>query len=212
VQFIGAQARAMGDRAAVDRSVTDERTLIRRIVRGEIDLFADIIDRYQTHVARIVGRHVPSERVPEVAHDVFVRAYGSLGQFAGSAPFDHWLAGIAVRTCYDFWRAMKRSEMPVSALTEDHQQWIERALTVQSEHDFQQEARRREAKEVLDWGLGRLSPENRLVLTLVHLEGHSVSEAAKLLGWSVVNVKVRAHRARRALRKLFLDEGEALRP
>jgi len=48
-----------------------------------------------------------------------------------------------------------------------------------------------------------LSPENRAVLTLVHLDGHSVREAASLLGWSVVNVKVRAHRARQALRKIL---------
>jgi RNA polymerase sigma-70 factor, ECF subfamily len=209
VQFIGARTLVMDDRVAVDRSGSEDRTLIRRIVQGEIDLFAEIIDRYQSHVARIVGRHVPVDRVSEVAHDVFVRAYGSLGQFSGSVPFDHWLAGIAVRTCYDFWRAVKRNELPVSALTSEHQQWIERALTVQSEHDFRQEAKGREAREVLDWGLKQLSAENRLVLTLVHLEGHSVREAAELLGWSIANVKVRAYRARRALRKVFLDEGEA---
>lgn len=196
----------MDDRAAVDRSGADDRTLIRRIVQGEIDLFAEIIDRYQSHVARIVGRHVPGDRVSEVAHDVFVRAYRSLGQFAGSAPFDHWLAGIAVRTCYDFWRAVKRNELPVSALTGEHEQWIEGMLTVQSKEDFRHEARRREATEVLDWGLRQLSAENRLVLTLVYLDGHSVREAAELLGWSIINVKVRAHRAKRALRKLFLDE------
>jgi RNA polymerase sigma-70 factor (ECF subfamily) len=42
-----------------------------------------------------------------------------------------------------------------------------------------------------------------MVLTLVHLEGHSVREAAELLGWSTVNVKVRAHRARQQLRKVL---------
>jgi RNA polymerase sigma-70 factor (ECF subfamily) len=41
------------------------------------------------------------------------------------------------------------------------------------------------------------------VLTLVHLDGYSVSEAARLLGWSLINVKVRAHRARKALRNIF---------
>jgi RNA polymerase sigma-70 factor (ECF subfamily) len=55
----------------------------------------------------------------------------------------------------------------------------------------------------LEWALKQLSPENRAVLTLVHLEGYSVREAAQLLGWTLVNVKVRAHRARRALRNLL---------
>jgi len=40
-------------------------------------------------------------------------------------------------------------------------------------------------------------------VTLVHLEGYSVREAANLLGWTVVNVKVRAHRARQQLRKIL---------
>ena len=202
----------MDDRAAVDRSVADERPLIRRILRGETDLFAEVIERYRGHVGRIVGRHIPGDRVQEVAHDVFVRAYSSLDQFTGSAPFEHWLAGIAVRTCYDFWRTAHRRDMPVSTLSDEHQQWIERALTAQSEQAFRQEARHREAKDILDWGLSQLSAENRLVLTLVHLEGHSVREAADLLGWSVINVKVRVHRARRALRKLFLDAWGANTP
>ena len=58
-------------------------------------------------------------------------------------------------------------------------------------------------RPVLEWALRQLSPENRAVLTLVHLDGYSVREAAQLLGWSLVNVKVRAHRARQALRALL---------
>jgi RNA polymerase sigma-70 factor, ECF subfamily len=42
-----------------------------------------------------------------------------------------------------------------------------------------------------------------MVVTLVHLEGRSVREAAELLGWSVVNVKVRAYRVRQQLRKIL---------
>ena len=58
---------------------------------------------------------------------------------------------------------------------------------------------------MLQWALGHLSAENRLVLTLVHLDGYSVREAANMLGWNVVNVKVRAHRARQMLRTLLLE-------
>ncbi len=156
-------------------------------------------------MTRIVSRHVPYDRVPEVAHDVFVRAYGSLADFSGRVPFEHWLSGIAVRTSYEFWRAKRREELPVSALTGEHQQWIERVLASESENQFHEQARRREATELLDWGLNQLSAENRLVLTLVHLEGCSVRETASMLGWSVANIKVRAHRARQALRTLFLE-------
>ena len=186
--------------------VADDFEVIHRVLHGEIDLFAELITRYQQHVARIVNRHVPPDRVAEVAHDVFVRAYSGLPGFSGRAPFEHWLSSIAVRTCYQFWRTIRQEELPASALTTEHQQWMERVLTEESEDRFREQARRREATELLQWALSHLSAENRLVLTLVYLEGYSAREAGSLLGWSIAKVKVRAYRAKRALRKLFLEE------
>jgi RNA polymerase sigma-70 factor (ECF subfamily) len=189
----------------VQTLVSDDFEIIRRVLHGEIDRFAELIARYQQHVTRITNRHVPSDRVAEVAHDVFVRAYTSLSSFSGQTPFEHWLSGIAVRTCYDFWRARRREELPVSAMTLEHQAWMDHVLAAESDEQFREQARRQEAAELLQWALGFLSAENRLVLTLVHLDGYSVRDAADLLGWSVVNVKVRAHRARHMLRKLLLE-------
>jgi RNA polymerase sigma-70 factor (ECF subfamily) len=65
--------------------------------------------------------------------------------------------------------------------------------------------RRREAREILDWALDQLSAADRMVLELVHLEGQSVKAAARQLGWTVANVKVRAFRARRKINKLLLQ-------
>lgn len=194
----------MADESLTKRTQAgDEQELIQRIRGGDRERFADLISCYESHVVRIVGRRVPADRVEEIAHDVFVRAYFGLAQFSSDVPFDHWLAGIAVRTCYDFWRDRKREEVPVSTLTGDHHRWIEQVLAAQSDDEWRNQTGRQEAKEVLDWALSHLSPENRAVLTLVHLDGHSVREAAQLLGWSVVTVKVRAHRARHALRKIL---------
>jgi RNA polymerase sigma-70 factor (ECF subfamily) len=204
--FDGAQALSMDDRNVVQKMPPDDQMLIRRIVEGEIDLFGEVIGRHQAHVARIVTRHVPMDRVEEIAHDVFVRAYLHLAQFSGSVPFDHWLSGIAVRSCYDFWRIRKREELPVSALTAEHQQWMDHVSAAQSADQFHERARRREAAEVLEWALAQLSAENRMVLTLVHLDGYSVREAARLLGWTVVNVKVRSYRARQMLRKILVND------
>src|SRR5215510_1371363 len=165
----------------VQENAPDDGDLIRRISGGETDRFADLISRHQRKVTRIVARRVPVEQVEEIVHDVFVRAYFGLRQFSGSVPFDHWLVGVAVRTCYDFWRGRKRDELPVSALTDEHHRWIERVLATRSDDQFNDQTRKREAAEVLDWALGQLSPQNRAVLTLVYLDGRSVREAAQLL-------------------------------
>ena len=73
--------------------------------------------------------------------------------------------------------------------------------------DDVQAASAAEAAAVLHATLGRLSPRDRLVLTLMYLEGCSVAEIARLVGWSQTMVKVQAHRARGRLRKL-LEERE----
>ena len=112
----------------VQTLVSDDLEIIRRVLQGEIDRFAELITRYQQHVAKITNRHVPSDSVAEVAHDVFVRAYSSLSSFSGQTPFEHWLSGIAVRTCYDFWRARRREELPVSSLATEHQAWMDHVL------------------------------------------------------------------------------------
>lgn len=189
----------------VQTLVSDDLEIIRRVLDGEIDRFAELIARYQQHVAKITNRHVPSDRVAEVAHDVFVRAYTGLAGFSGNTPFEHWLSGIAVRACYDFWRARRREDLPVSALTAEHQGWMDHVLAAESDDRFREQEGRQEAAELLQWALGHLSAENRLVLTLVYLDGYSVRDAAQLLGWSMINVKVRAYRARQMLRKLLLE-------
>ena len=188
--------------------MSDDREIIDRVLRGEIDRFADLIARHRQHVLKIVSGHVPADQAAEVAHDVFVRAYRSLTKFSQQVPFEHWLSRLAVRSCYDFWRARRRLDIPVSTLTADQAGWLDRALAAESDARFHEQADQRESHEVLDWALAQLSPENRLVLTLVYLESRSVREAADLLGWSMVNVKVRCHRARQKLRTLFLQEWE----
>jgi RNA polymerase sigma-70 factor (ECF subfamily) len=203
VHISGIDLSMADDSLAVTKYPSLESNLLRRISQGETERFADLIRKYQSHVARIVGRRVPADNVEETVHDVFVRAYVGLAQFSGVVSFDRWLAGIAVRACYDFWRERKGAELPVSALTEDHHHWVEQMLSAQSDDQFRNQAQKREAAEVLEWALKQLSPENRAVLTLVHLDGYSVREAAALLGWSLVNVKVRAHRGRQALRKVL---------
>lgn len=185
--------------------MSDDAEIIDRVLQGDTDRFAELIARHRQHVLKIVNGHVPADRVAEVAHDVFIRAYRSLSRFSGQAPFEHWLSRLAVRTCYDFWRASRRADVPVSALTKDQAGWLDRALAAESDEQFRDQAERRESLEVLDWALARLSAENRMVLTLVYLDGRSVREAADLLGWSIVNVKVRCHRARQALRTLFQE-------
>ena len=183
---------------------SSDTEIVRRVLNGDVNAFEFLLIRYKDAVLKIVKKHVPYDDVEETTHNVFLRAYQSLPTFKGKSGFRQWLSSIAVRTCYDFWRKTYRSrEVPLSALTEKHQKWLEEVIAEQSEQSINEKGSQNEARELLDWALGRLSAEDRMVMELVYLEGLSGKEAADLLGWSVSNVKVRCFRSRKKLEKIL---------
>jgi RNA polymerase sigma-70 factor (ECF subfamily) len=187
-----------------DSHSSADAEIVNQVVAGDVNAFERLLKRYQAHVVRIVKKHIPFDKVEEVAQDVFVRTYQSLPTFKGDDGFKQWLSTITIRTCYDFWRKHYRyREIPLSSLSEKHQVWLEEATSNSSSQSFYERDSQKEAREILDWALDKLSPEDRMVLELVYLEGYSIKEAANLLGWSTVNVKVRSFRARKKLHKLI---------
>ena len=182
--------------------------IINRVLRGRVDDFEILLERYRGYVFKIVSGFLPLDEVREISHDVFVEVYRSLPNFDFRTSFRKWLAGIAIHLCHDYWRKHYRNrEIPLSSLSEEYQNWVEGVLAAQSEHAFGGNEQRKEAREVLQWALAGLSAEDRMVLILVHLEGLTAKEAAELLGWSMVNVKVRAYRSRSVKRskRPFID-------
>lgn len=189
-------------------SVVDRNdAILARIRQGDSDSFRLLMRRYRDHVAAIVAGHIPGDRVEEVIQDVFVSAYRSLETYAGSKNFQHWLSRIAVRRCHDFWRAAyRRRELVQADLSPEASAWLQQAGNEDADAAAGRQQQQREARELVNWALARLSAADRTVLTLVHLQDHSVRETADLLGWSQANVKVRAMRARRKLRKILEQE------
>ena len=187
----------------------DDSEIVHQVVAGNVNAFEHLLKKYQNYVLGIVKKHMPYDQVRDVTQDVFIRAYQSLRTFKGDSSFEQWLSTIAVRTCYDFWRKRYKSrELLMSSLSEKNQGWLEEAISDKSTQSFLERGLQEEAREILDWALDRLSAEDRMVLELVYLEGHSVKEAAGLLGWSTANVKVRSFRSRKKLHKLLSKQVE----
>jgi RNA polymerase sigma-70 factor (ECF subfamily) len=187
-----------------------EGEIVERIIEGDVNAFEYLLDRYRSLVFAIVMKHIPRNQVEEVAHDIFIRAYQSLPTYKHKSDLKYWLSKIAVRACYDYWRKEYRSrERPFSDLTEDQLKWVERVTLDQSNQSGENERSQHEAQELLEWAMNQLSAKERILLELIHIEELPVKEVAGLLGWSVANVKVRAFRSRKKLRKALeklLDE------
>jgi len=195
--------RERDDMSSSPEDLADE-AVIAKVLEGHVNVFEVLLERYGGYVFSIVSRHVPRDRVEEVAHEAFVKAYQSLPGIKSPSAFKSWLAKIASRSCYEFWRERRRKpEDSITALSGDRQEWLDALLASRSHEDFRRECRRREAREVLELALQQLCPEDRMVVACIHLEGMSVKETASLLGWSAVTVKVRAHRSRKRLRRFI---------
>ncbi|MCE5241569.1 MAG: sigma-70 family RNA polymerase sigma factor [Syntrophobacteraceae bacterium] len=190
--------------AVKNRAEPPDSEIVRRVTGGEVNAFELLVERYRPLVFGIVYRHAPREAADEIAHEVFVRAFQSLKTYSGESPFGHWLARIASRCCFDYFRERhRRFEVPLSRITDEHQKWLDDVLEADSRDAFERAVESSEAKEVLQYALDRLSPADRMVLGLVYLDGMSTAEAADMLGWSRVGVRVRAHRARGLMKKII---------
>ena len=179
--------------------------IIRQVIDGDVNAFESLLTRYKESVLRIVKKHVPYNEVEDVAQDSFIRVFEALASFKGKGEFKQWLYAITLRTCYDYWRKAYRSkEISMNSLTERHQDWLEEVISERSESELHEKGLQKEAGELLDWALAKLSAEDRMVVELIYLEGLTGKEVADLLGWGLSNVKVRAFRSRKKLEKLLI--------
>ena len=184
-----------GGVAAAEEADQADLNDVRAAVSGDGDAYARLVRRHQEAVGRVMWRFSRDRlQWEELVQDVFVEAYVSLPRYRARAPLIHWLRKIAVRVGYRYWRRRdrQRRETPLSL-----RDW-DQVLGGQADP-----ADAREAAEIVQAMLQRVAPRDRLVLTLIYLEGCSVAEAARLAGWTQTMVKVQAHRARKRLKRLL---------
>lgn len=182
------------------KNAPSDESLIRDVRAGNKEAFVELVRRYKRRVIALAARFArDADDLDDISQDVFIKVYENLGKFRADAPFEHWLSRIAVRTCYDALRS-RRKEKGHVPLEGVHN------LVADPSHGVRREAE--EARNLLEWGLAQLRPEERLVITLAELEDKSIREIAGLTGWSQANVKVRAFRARQKLKQILEKQYE----
>jgi RNA polymerase sigma-70 factor (ECF subfamily) len=173
--------------------------LIRAVLKGDSARFESLVVKYSPRLFAMARRYARREsEVDDIVQEAWIKAYVNLRTFRGEAPFEHWLMRLGVRTCYDFLRRHQRNrESSFSDLADTDTDWLERFAQEPDPTPENAESARVLVRHLLE----QLAPSARLVITLLDLEGRSVKEIARLTGWSVPLVKVRAFRARAQMRK-----------
>jgi RNA polymerase sigma-70 factor (ECF subfamily) len=178
-----------------------EAELIAAVLKGDAASFEPLVQKYSPRIFATARRYARREsEVEDIAQEVWLKAFSKLQSFRGEAPFEHWLMRMTVRTCYDFLRGHQRNrESSFSELSDPENDWLERFVAAPETATENATA----AKLLIERVMEKLSPQARLVITLLEIEDRSVKEIAELTGWSVPLVKVRAFRARGEMRKIL---------
>jgi RNA polymerase sigma-70 factor (ECF subfamily) len=192
----GTRVRSRGDHKA-----DEEANLVRRVQARDEIAFRDLVDKYQAKVFSVIYGILRNRNDAEdIAQQVFSKIYLSIHAFDSRSTLLTWIYRITVNECYDYLRK-------------------KRVRKLVYESDFSQEdAQRMEASEPAVDGavpadtrlaqrdlilklLSKVSEEERTLILMKEVEGHSVEELAGMTGLNENTIKVKLFRTRQKLLK-----------
>ena len=185
---------------AVSAEKTDAQ-LVSLVLAGDEAAFENIFERYKRLVGSIAARYFRQpEQIEEIIQISFTKVYLEMKTFRGRHDFSlaSWIGRITTNACLDVLRSQKRKPENLSCELSDEE--TEFLFTDAARETDENTLVRRDLAEKL---LSRLTTEDRAVLQMLDAEEMSVKEVAEITGWSKSKVKIRAFRARNALRKVL---------
>ena len=184
----------------------EENEVVRAVRSGQTDEFEKLVAAYEKPVYHIALKMTGSEEDAfDLSQDTFLKAYRSLNTFRGESSFGTWVCRMAANLCIDFLRKQKRQGRVLSLdAADDDGRSVE---LPDLRYEPQSAMEKRELSMQIREGLGKLPPEQKLVLILRDMEGFSYQEIADTLEMELGTVKSRIYRARAHLAKLLTETG-----
>jgi len=188
-------------KATVDHSKSDEALLVRRVQAGDEMAFREIVERYQSKIYSIIYGILRNHNDAEdIAQQVFAKVYFSIRNFDFRSSLLTWIYKITVNECYDYLRKKKvRKLVYESDFSEDDALKMENSgAAVERSGPIDERLANRDLVTKL---LAKIPEEDRSLLMLKEVEGHSVEELAQMTGMNENTIKVKLFRARQKLLK-----------
>ncbi len=174
-----------------------DRELVARCQLGEAAAFNELVTRHQDRVYAAVTRFCGNaEDAADVVQRAFINAYRKLGEFKGDAAFSTWIFRIAFNQAISFRRENRRPSVSIHAKDEDG--LIAEPVDERGPGESMESA---ETQRKVQQALERLDEEDRKIIILKDLQGHSYDEIAEILQVPKGTVRSRLHRARMDLKE-----------
>src|SRR5579872_2257287 len=197
---IGERART-GTRTRVDHKNSEEAALVRRVQARDEMAFREIVERYQAKVFSIIFGILRNHNDAEdIAQQVFAKIYFSIRNFDFRSSLLTWIYKITVNECYDYLRKKR-----VRKLVYESDFSVEDAQRLESSEPAVDPSapidRRIAQHDLVIKLLSKVSEEDRTLILLKEVEGHSVEELAAMTGLNENTIKVKLFRTRQKLVK-----------
>ena len=170
---------------------------INKVLSGDKDAFRYFITHYQERAIRIAFSMVQDERsARQIVQSAFIQAYKSLASFKQEARFSSWLYRIVVNESI---KVSKKSKMqqhtiPITAM---------HTVALHAQNGALEKMELKEKRKQINQVLTLMKPKERLMLELYYLQENSIREIQLITGFSVSNIKVLLHRARKNFAAYF---------
>jgi RNA polymerase sigma factor (sigma-70 family) len=175
-----------------------------RAAAGDPAAFETIVRRHNRLLFRTARGVVSDDEAQDVVQETYLRAFTNLRAYRGDAALGTWLARIAINVALTSQRKKGRLVQLERSDDDDEMPAEPEAAMPFAPNDNDRpddQAERKEMRELLQTCIGDLPPMYRTVFILRAVEELSVDETAFCLGVSEDVVKTRFLRARAMLRE-----------
>ena len=198
-----AQAQA-GQDSSQQREQDADVQCVQRVLAGDQEAFAEIVERYQSRVYGHMQRMVGPRDAEDLSQEAFIRAYQKLSYYRHEYRFISWLLVMASRLALNFLRDQKPHRLP------SLEDCTVPSAVLSPTRQVEQDDERDHLARCLDRILSTMNDKARLLYELKFRQELSLEEMAQHLSCSVSAVKVRVHRLRHGLQEALREQLESV--
>jgi RNA polymerase sigma-70 factor (ECF subfamily) len=181
-----------------------DRMLISRAQKGDNFAFEELVQKYRHQLLNLVCWHAgPAADTEDILQAIICKVYFSLKKFDTSRPFYPWLRRIAVNRCFDERRRLRRRKTMTFAELGFDVSGVEMEMPLSFSGHYYANEKRNDLSEMLAMVLGQLPGDYQKVLVLHYLEQLPYEEVASALDCTPQAARVKACRAKAALRRIL---------
>lgn len=165
--------------------------LLRSAIDGNQTAYTEFLTKISSLMRPVVAKKITSADVEDVLQEILLSIHKARHTYDGARPIMPWIISIARFRIVDYLRKYY-AQMRHKAVNNEEMENIFADVTESAVDN-----------ESIDDLLDEVTPQNKQILTLMHVEGYTAKEVGAKIGMNESAVKVAAHRAIKKIRSKF---------